>query len=154
MRGVAASDKQDLGLKSSEGKKFLYFQAYKRLAEIIFRSKKIEHIAAHTFIVLEWNLIARAENCLEAKVEHISFHRDALLFDFAKTKIDQEGIKNIDDPWHVYENNLEPVVFTLPALAHYIIVHPSILTGQSYLFKGHYQYERFKKIFNEVVVTH
>ena len=39
------------------------------------------------------------------------------MFDFANTKTDQEGIKNIDHPWHVYENPLEPVVFTMIALA-------------------------------------
>ena len=36
----------------------------------------------------------------------------------------------------------------------YIISHPSIITGQSNLFEGHSQYERFNKIFNEVVQTH
>ena len=40
------------------------------------------------------------------------------------------------------------------ALVGYIISHPSIITGQSNLFEGHSQYERFKKIFNSVVQTH
>ena len=70
-------------------KKGLYFQAYKLFAEIIFRSEKIEHIAAHTFLVIGWNLIAREESCIGAKVEHISFHRDVLMFDFENTNTDQ-----------------------------------------------------------------
>ena len=119
-----------------------------------FRREKIEHIAANTFLVLEWNLIAQAENCVGSKLWHISFHWDALVFDFAKTMIYQEGIKNIDHTLHMYKNNLEPFVCPLLELARYIIAHPSILTGQGNLFKGDYQYERFKKILNEVVRTH
>ena len=46
----------------------LSFQVYKRLAKIIFCSENIEHIAAHTFIVLEWNLIVREENLVGAKL--------------------------------------------------------------------------------------
>ena len=100
-----------------EGKDALSFQPYKRLAEIIFRNKKIEHIDAHTFLVLEWNIIVQAENCVRAKVEHVSFHRDAPLLNFVKNKTDQEGIKNIYHPWHVYANTLKPVVCPLISLA-------------------------------------
>ena len=57
-RRIAASEKHDLGLKLTEGKKALSFQAYKCLAEILFRSEKIEHIVTQTFLVLERNLIA------------------------------------------------------------------------------------------------
>ena len=81
---MAASEKYDIGLKLIEGKKALSFQAYKRLAEILFRSEKIEHISTHTFLVLEWNLIVKSENYVESKVEHISFHQDALLFCFGR----------------------------------------------------------------------
>ena len=35
---------------------------------------------------------------------------------FLKTKTDQEGIKSIDHWWHVYANNLVPVVCPLIAL--------------------------------------
>ena len=61
----------------------------------------MEYIAAHAFLILEYNLMARSENCVGAKIEHIPFHQDALLFDFAKTKTYQEGMKNVDHPWHV-----------------------------------------------------
>ena len=70
-RRIAELDKHDLGLNLTGMKKALSFQAYKHLAEFIFRSEKIEHIAADTFLVLEWNLIAQSENCVGGKVEHI-----------------------------------------------------------------------------------
>ena len=54
----------------------------------------------------------------------------------------------------MYANPLETVVFTMLALSLYNIAHPSILTGKGNLTKGNSQYERFNKIFNEVVQTH
>ena len=66
----------------------------------------------------------REDNFVGAKVDHVSFHRDAIIFDFTKTNTDQEGIKNIGHPWHVYTDTLEPVVLPLLALAWYIITHP------------------------------
>ena len=66
----------------------------------------------------------------------------------------KKGIKNIYYPWHVYKNPLEPVVCPLIELAWYIISQPSIITGQINLVEVHSQYERFKKIFNEVVQTY
>ena len=74
-----------------------------------------------------------------------------MLFDFAKTKTDQEGVKNIDHPWHVYANPLDPVVCPVLALARYIVSNPTILSGKSNLFEGESQYERFNKILSEVV---
>ena len=128
---MAASEKYDIGLKLIEGKKALSFQAYKRLAEILFRSEKIEHISTHTFLVLEWNLIAQSENCVGSKVEHIYFRRDVLLFGFVNTNTDQEGINNTYHMWHVYANTLETFVCPLLALAWYIISHQSIITGKA-----------------------
>ena len=62
----------------------------------------MEYITAHAFLILEWNLINRAENCVGAKIDHTSFHQDTLLLDFAKTNTDQESIKNIYHMWNVY----------------------------------------------------
>ena len=72
------------------------------------------------------------------KVEHISFHQDAPLFIFAKTKTDQEEIKNIDHLWHVYQNKSEPVICPLIALVWYIIIHPINL---------HWSKKKFRRAF-------
>lgn len=75
---------------------------------------------------------------MDAKIDHISFYWDALIliFNFAKTKTDQEGIKNIDHPWHVYATPLDPIVFPVTVLAQYMITNLSILTGKTNLFEG------------------
>ena len=59
-RRVAATEKQDFCLNLTELKRALSFHAYKLLATVIFKSEKVEYIAAHEFLILEWNLMARA----------------------------------------------------------------------------------------------
>ena len=113
---ISASEKQDIGLKLTKGKKDLPFSAYKLLAEIIFLRENIKHIAAHNFLVLECNLIPLAENCVGGGIEHISFRQGSLLLDFSTKNKYKEGIKNIDHLWHVYTNPLEPVFSPLLAL--------------------------------------
>ena len=77
--------------------------------------------------------------------------RNDVLFDFAKTKTDQEGIKNIDHLRHVYINPLDPIVCPVLGLARYIISNSTILSGKSNLFEGKSQYERFNRILAKVI---
>ena len=44
-----------------------------------------------------------AENCVNAKINHIHFHGDFLIFEFAKSKGHQKGEKHLFT-WNVYEN--------------------------------------------------
>ena len=80
------------------------FHAYKYLAKIIFESDEPEHVSAHTFIFLEWNLISRAEYVVDSNIDLVYFQQDDLLFGIGKTKTDQEGTHNIDQPRTVYSN--------------------------------------------------
>ena len=57
------------------------------------------------------------QNCINCKIDNIYFLRNDVLFDFAKTKTDQEGIKNVDYPWYVYDNPLDPFVSPVLGLA-------------------------------------
>jgi hypothetical protein len=150
-RRAIANEKQELGLRLSEGKKVLSFRGYKKMAMKLFESGKKEHIAAHLFLILDWNLIARAENCIGAQINHISFLRDALLFEFGKSKTDQEGGKHTDHPWHVYANPLVPEICPVLALARYLLAHPNVLKGNCKLFEGVSQYERFSNIFTDII---
>ena len=52
-RRVSATEKKEHGLKILEGKSPLSFPAYKFLCEILFKSEKLEHVAAHTFLTME-----------------------------------------------------------------------------------------------------
>ena len=58
--------------------------------KILFKSDETEHVAAHAFLLLEWNLISRAEYIVDSNTDLVSFQQDSLLFDIGKTKMDQE----------------------------------------------------------------
>ena len=92
-RRLAVKKRKQLGLAPTEGKKPLPFRAYKYLAKIIFGSDEPEHVSARTFLLLEWNIISRAEYVVDSNIYLASFQQNALLFDIGKTKTDQEGTK-------------------------------------------------------------
>ena len=150
-RRLAVKEKKAFGLATIEGKKPLPFRAYKYLAKILFESSKPEHVAAHTFLLLEWNLISRAEYVVSAKIDAISCQEDAILFDIGKTKTDQEGTRNVDHPWHVYSNPEDPYICCFVAMARHLMGNPNILSGKAALFEGSNQYDRFNRIFLDIV---
>ena len=47
----------------TEGKREMSKIAYSILAKYLFESDKMEHVFAHLFLTLDWNLMKRAENC-------------------------------------------------------------------------------------------
>ena len=150
-RRRSTKEKKKLGLSTTEGKKPLPFSAYRLLAMILFTGEDPEFVGAHNFLIQEWNLISRAEYLVESKIDLISVGEDALLYDIGKTKCDQDGTKNVDHPWHVYANPLMPEICPVLAMGRYIICNPTILSGQCDLFEGSSQYDRFNKIFNDIV---
>lgn len=114
-RRINLAAKQTLGLKITEGKRHMTPEVYKFLAKTLFESPKPEHVFAHTFLVLDWNLMKRAENCVNANISHVSVRNDSLVFEFAKSKGNQDGEEHLG-PWHVYANPFEPTVCPLLAL--------------------------------------
>ena len=94
----------------------MLFEVYKFIVKGLFVSSKKEHVFVHLFLILDWNLMKRSENCVNMKVAHIRFQEDALVFEFAKSK----GMKGGEDhvgPWHVNTNPLNPFICPLLALA-------------------------------------
>ena len=71
---------------------------FKKLAKILIESEKPEDIPAHTFLVIDWNLISWAEYVVDAKIDLVSFTEDALVFDMGITKTDQERYKERRPP--------------------------------------------------------
>ena len=56
-----------------------------------------------------------------------------------------------NDPWHVYSNPKKPTIFPVISMAKYLLSHPDILTTNSNIFPGNYQYETFLKIFHKII---
>ena len=71
---------------------------YWLLVVILFESDHSEHVHAHTFLVLDWNLVSRSEYVVHSKIDLVSFENDSLLFDMGPTKTDQDGTRNADHP--------------------------------------------------------
>ena len=53
---------------------------------LIATSGATEDIEANSNLLLDWNLMKRAENVMHAKITHIKWHGDCLVFKFAKSK--------------------------------------------------------------------
>ena len=58
-RCKGARERHELGLSQTEGKSPLQFAAYEYLADILHCSDNPEHIAAHLFLLLDWNILCR-----------------------------------------------------------------------------------------------
>ena len=136
-----ASAKNHLGLKISEGKEAMSEEAFEMLAKTLFQSKDKRDIFNHLFLVLDWNLMKRAENCVNAKINHIRFEEDCLVFEFAKSKNDQNG--EVHGPWHCYANPEKPHICIQLAMARYLFCFPDALQGDVPLFEGTNQYKRY-----------
>ena len=129
----------------------MLFRAYKQLAKILFQSDQPEHVAAHTFLLFEWNQISWADYVVDSNIYLVSFQQDALLFYIGKIKTDQEVTNNIDRTWHVYSNPECPGIFSFLAIACHLICDTTILNGQCHIFEESIQYERFNIIFLKIV---
>ena len=92
----------------------------------------------------------RAENCVNAKIEHISFCNDSLVFEFVKSKAHQYGEDHVG-PWHVYANPLEPHICPVLSFARYILTYPEVLSSKASLFQGNSQYHRYSVQFSELL---
>jgi hypothetical protein len=78
VKRIGIKEKVALGLSNSKGKLPLPFEAFKLLAQILFKSEKQEHIAAHLFLLLEWNLISLSEMVVSALIDVIRCNSDAI----------------------------------------------------------------------------
>ena len=112
----------------------LPFKAYRHLASLLFDSEDPEMVAAHTFLVLEWNLVSRAEYVIGSKIDHVIFKDDAMIFEMGPTKCDQEGTKNLDHPWHCYSCPEYPEICCHLAMARYFMAYQTVLNGECGFF--------------------
>ena len=65
---------------------------------------------------------------MNAKIKHIAFRDDCLVFEFAKSKENQKGGEHVG-PWHVHANQKKPWLCPVVALAHNLFCYLEILKG-------------------------
>ena len=146
-----AKQRKKLGLRHSEGKDKMPFAAFVHLAEILHRSDNPEHIGAHLFLCLDWNMISRADSVITSNIELVGMSSDALTFDIGPTKTDQAGTAHVDHPFHIYSCPENPAICTVLSFCKHLICRPQILQGQCKLFEGSNQYERYCGILRRIV---
>jgi hypothetical protein len=146
-----------------EGKLHLTFEGYRSLARALMKSTSAQMLFAWPYLLLQWNLIARAKSVAMLMMEHISWESDALLVTIPKHKGDQEG-SNVF-PRHLYANPSDP--FICPVLSLAVLVFVRVLrfdpVGSSSssqaalpnyrLFDGDNSETRFSDIFKKVITA-
>ena len=75
-----AQEKQASGKSLEEGKKPMSFAVYRLLCEKLLKSDTADALFAHTYLVLEWNLMSRAHIVGDMDVAHIKWRLPCILF--------------------------------------------------------------------------
>jgi hypothetical protein len=146
-----ACERHELGLSQTEGKIPLPFAAYESLTGILHRCDNPEHITAHLFLLLDWNLISRADGVVTSNISIVSMWSDSLRFEIGPTKTNQEGKKHVDHPFHLYSCPENPVICPFLSLCKHLICRPQILAGNCHLFEGSNQYEHLFSVLCSIV---
>ena len=83
----------------------------------------------------------RTENGVNARINHIHFHGDCLVFEFTKSNGDQKTGKKLG-PWHVYANPSKMWLCPVISLSRYLFCYPDVLNVNVQMFEGRSQYKR------------
>lgn len=135
-----------------EGKKPMSYEIYRHLCQALSKSGDAEDVFCHLFLVLEWNLMARSENCLQMSLTHIQWRNDSLIFFWGKSKRNQEGDAN-HHPWHVYSNPFEPALCPVLALGKYLLTFTNVILGEKCpVFPSTNQYKRFNELLSKLLI--
>jgi hypothetical protein len=134
-----------------EGKDLMPFKAYKYLANILMKSSDPEHIALNLFLLLDWNLISRANHAVNVNLELIGMFENCIALQIGKTKGNQEGTKHLDHPWHIYSVPSNPAICPVLAFSRHLICNPLLFSGGCKLFEGSNQYERFSNMLRDII---
>ena len=157
MRGlkkIIAKEKAQSGVSLEEGKKPMSFAVYKLMCQKLFESDEDDALVAHTFLVLEWNLMASAHMVGDMDVSHVEWCQDCLLFFFGRSKRNQAG-EDLERSLHVYSNPEIPEICPVLALGTYLVAYPDVMRSSGgLLFPGSSQYSRFMKIFHRTIEDH
>ena len=85
------------------------FEVLKILCEELYNGKGDNHLFAHAFLTMEWNLMARSDNCVNMHVQHIQRRSDSLIHYFGTSKGNQTRDR-ANDPWRLYSKSKNPKI--------------------------------------------
>ena len=73
MKRVVASDRVARGESLDEGERPMAFAVYQKMCEILYYGEDHEYLFAHSYLTMEWNLMARSDNCVSMGISHIQW---------------------------------------------------------------------------------
>ena len=110
-----------------------------------------EHVAAHLFLLLDWNMLSHAKNVCNAHHDLFGIFDDALLVYVGLSKGHQDGMKHIDHLWHIYSIPEQPKICHVLAFSKYLLTYSHIMNGESLTFDGASQYDCLNALLKEVI---
>ena len=133
-------EKQMLGLKFSEGKNPSASRHMRSCEDTILKQIKGGYFCTS---IPSFRLVTREKGgiCVNSKINHIRFHGDCLVFEFANSKVHQKGENNLGH-WHVYEDPSIMWMCPVLSLLRYLFFYPDILKVDVQLFEERSQYTR------------
>ena len=87
MKRKVAEQGENSGSSLEEGKKAMNIEVYKLMCKKLFESGHEDAAFAHLYLVLEWNLMARSNNCERLRLGHIEWRHDCLVFFFVNQRV-------------------------------------------------------------------
>ena len=98
MKRKVAEQRENSGSSLEEGKKAMNIEVYKMMCKKLFESGHEDAALAHLYLVLEWNLMARADNIVYTHVAHMKDQRSVYLFILESTPISRgrEGAPQLE----------------------------------------------------------
>ena len=98
------NDKITRGESLNEGKRPMSFSMYENMCKILYKEDDDEYLFDHDFLTMEWNLMARDDNCVNIHVNHVQRQDDC--FFFQRIKVNNHLA--IVHGSHVYSHNFQP----------------------------------------------
>ena len=143
---------------NKEGKDPMSVDLYKKLCGSLLDWNTNEGVFGHCFLVLTWNLSCRTENTANIQLCEINIEWEST-FDvfeiyFAHTKMDQTG-DEAKYSHHLYANPCCPLICPVLSLAFYFSCCCNLpQSGESRLFPGWDQYQRFSEMLTCLIRDH
>ena len=146
LKNTILKQKQEKGLRTTEGKEAMSFSIYKLTCELCMQEGTKEAMFVLAWLTLQWNLISRSEATEQISFGQLKWSGDHLKVYFSTHKSDKLG-ECKEEPRHVYSNPIKPVVCPIRAIASYLMLFPDIVAENQKLFPGIKQRARNKDIY-------
>ena len=91
IRRHVADKKVREGDTTMVGKKKMGFDVYKKICKKFLQEEGEEYIFTRAFVTLEWNLMVRSKNVVNAHILQVHWDADCIVFCFMKSKGYQTG---------------------------------------------------------------